>query len=119
MSLSAFFFSVSLSIFLSLSSLTLFCFVLHGDAALSYLTSSLYLLLSVNLRLVSIKYKNPKNIFLLFTVGNIPVFITLNKNLLHDLKRNRKKLTSKSQIYILGKEITSSRDHLCRINLEI
>jgi hypothetical protein len=73
-SLGFFLFSPTLYILLSLSSLTLFCFVLLCVAVHSYLASSLDLLFTVNLCLVSIKYKNPKNICLLFTIGNIITF---------------------------------------------
>ncbi len=92
MSLWAFFFSVPLSILLSLSSLTLFCFELLCVAVLSYLASSLDLLFTVNLCLVSIKYKNPKNIFFTFHSWKYTCkswkLITLNKILIHDSKRN-------------------------------
>jgi hypothetical protein len=70
LSLWAFFFSVPLSILLSLSSLTLFCFVLPCVALLSYLASSLDLLFTVNLCLVSIKYKN-QEIFFYFSLLDI------------------------------------------------
>jgi hypothetical protein len=50
-------FSPTLYLLLSLSFLTLFCFALLCVAVLSHLTSSLYLLFTVNLCLVSIKYK--------------------------------------------------------------